>query len=854
MASKRKPVCVIVAGMHRSGTSALTRVLSLLGCALPSTLLAANFTNETGHWEPQRIQEFNDRLLASAGCAWDDWTPVPQDWFDSLEANARKEEAAELFKAEYGSAPLTVFKDPRVCRLLPFWLSVLDDLGIEPVVAIPVRHPLEVARSLAIRDLSDAHYNRLLWLRHVADAERYTRDRRRYFCSYDDLLESWSAVVSRMGDALGVKWPRMSAQAVEEIDAFLKPQLRHHSLNPRLLDDDRTEPEWLRTTYAVAARWASEGEDAEGKAQLDRISSAMDEAGASFGILALRGKAAMTRVREIEAELAHTRLERDELSSRFEALAIVLGDSRQEVAGLQGQNATSQSLADHVSNALAEANARAEAARSEVDAVRSEADALVLELQEAKARAEEARSETDAMETALKNAGTRSDAARVEADALIAALDEANARADAACVEVETLNSALQEASAGGDAARSEMESLTEALTEANTRGAAARAEVEVLLVELETATVRASAARSEADALIAALDEANKSADAAQADAAEARSEAARDADALASANELSAQALSRAEETLKLREAELAQLAAELSLGRDTLASAMKDMESDRTTSGDLHGQIAGLVSKLREAEVELGDRTKAIASMQLALDVSDERRGELEIEKDQSEQMVRALKSNIDLLLEDAEERDQIRKQLGAAEEELSVLTERLASMEADLAQSTSALRQRSAEADDAYGELERVRDLLHTETNDKARLERAAEGLKANISLLMSDLSERDGEVARIRSEAEQFRTTIQAGQKRLNELFVESQITVENLVRGITLEPTPLFQSRRTSMRKKAQLIREAGVVDPDWYRSAYPDIQESGLDPVEHFIAKGYLEGRRPKR
>ena len=823
MASKRKPVCVIVAGMHRSGTSALTRVLSLLGCSLPSTLLSANPTNEAGHWEPLHIQQFNDRLLESAGCAWDDWTAVPQDWFDSLAADAFRVEAAELFKAEFGGAPLTVFKDPRVCRLMPFWLGVLKDLDIEPVVAIPVRHPLEVAKSLAVRDLSDPHHNRLLWLRHVLDTERYTRGVRRFYMSYDDLLESWSSVVSRMGEALDVKWPRMSAQTIEEVEAFLKPQLRHHRLNDQLLGEDRTETEWLRTAYAVVARWASQGEDAEGAAQLDRITAVMDEAGASFGVLALRGRMAMSRVRELELELDDMRRQRDDVGTLHHNLSIVVRDLQEETAALKGQIATSGASADEAADALIQANAKSDAAEAEVgtlkaalaeaadtaaalgeakaasearivemeaelarvqqehDALTSAADANQQGVAELQAQLAGMRSLADQASAALEEANTRSEAIRADADARVAAQTEATQ------VEVEALNAALAEATASRDAARAEIEALTESL------GAAAR-NAEGYSIANEAAKAHAASieaelnqARGESEALTAALDEKQQ------------------------------------AIESLQERFDAARSLA-------DDVSSALEEAR----TRGDAARDEANALA------IELG---KAVHEREV-----------LEAERDQHGQMVKTLKSNIGALLEDSKEAAVIRDRLVAAEDELSDLTRRLAGAEAELTQSTSALRQRGAEADDAYKELERLRDLLQAEVGDKARMERAVDGLKANLSLLMSDIEERDAEVARVRSEAEGFRVAVQAGQMRLNDLVAQSQIAVESLVRGIASQPAPLFQTRQTTLRQRAQLIRDAGIVDPDWYRSAYPEVEKNGEDPVDHFVTKGYFEGRRPKR
>ena len=55
MSTQRR--AVIVLGMHRSGTSALTRVISLLGADLPSSLMPANLSNEAGFFEFERSSD-----------------------------------------------------------------------------------------------------------------------------------------------------------------------------------------------------------------------------------------------------------------------------------------------------------------------------------------------------------------------------------------------------------------------------------------------------------------------------------------------------------------------------------------------------------------------------------------------------------------------------------------------------------------------------------------------------------------------------------------------------------------------------------------------------------------------------
>ena len=60
-------ICLLVLGMHRSGTSAVTRVLSIAGAKLPASLMGPGRGNEVGHWESDALATYNDELLAQLG-------------------------------------------------------------------------------------------------------------------------------------------------------------------------------------------------------------------------------------------------------------------------------------------------------------------------------------------------------------------------------------------------------------------------------------------------------------------------------------------------------------------------------------------------------------------------------------------------------------------------------------------------------------------------------------------------------------------------------------------------------------------------------------------------------------------
>jgi hypothetical protein len=66
-----------VLGMHRSGTSAVTRALNLLGLTVcpPADLIGAHATNPTGHWESRTLVECNNAVLLAAGAR--SWCPPP---------------------------------------------------------------------------------------------------------------------------------------------------------------------------------------------------------------------------------------------------------------------------------------------------------------------------------------------------------------------------------------------------------------------------------------------------------------------------------------------------------------------------------------------------------------------------------------------------------------------------------------------------------------------------------------------------------------------------------------------------------------------------------------------------------
>lgn len=224
---------ILVLGMHRSGTSALTRVIGHLGAALPLDPMPETVDNPRGYWESRSIARFNNRLLESAGTRWNGDGPLPPGWFADPARAADRAEAAALLESAFGGAPVLVLKDPRLCRLLPFWREVLEAGAIEPLAVVALRDPGEVARSLQAR-LGDAAFRPaavaalerglLLWLRYVLEAESWSRDMPRTVIDYPSLVADWRTSVGTLVELASL--PAIDAGAAAAIDGFLAPGLR----------------------------------------------------------------------------------------------------------------------------------------------------------------------------------------------------------------------------------------------------------------------------------------------------------------------------------------------------------------------------------------------------------------------------------------------------------------------------------------------------------------------------------------------------------------------------------------------------------------------------------------------------
>ena len=310
---------VVVVGMHRSGTSAVTGAIGALGFNLVSTedRLTPHDSNPE-HWESLSILQHNDAILAHLGGTWDA-PPQLQDGWEVEGGLPDQSAASELLAAAYPDPGPSVWKDPRVCLLLPYWRRVLRT----PMAAVLVwRDPLAVARSLRHRDGMPLPYGVALWERYNRSAIANLARTDVYVLNYDAMIEDPATSLSGLTswlESLGT-FGGMPPWDYEGALSVVRGNLRHESSSPT--DDDHVVlDEQHRLVEYLSELAGHHGE-------LPQLSG--NESPWTHAILDARRSLSVLELRELERRLEHSNAERDWFAS-------ALADTRSDLADAHGQ-------------------------------------------------------------------------------------------------------------------------------------------------------------------------------------------------------------------------------------------------------------------------------------------------------------------------------------------------------------------------------------------------------------------------------------------------------------------------------------------------------------------------------------
>src|SRR5947207_640602 len=226
-AIQRRPI-VLVLGMHRSGTSLCSHILSALGVDMADDV-GANRGNERGHWERWEIVEFHDRILGLFnrdyfGRFHDFALPVAW-WADPRVAQIRREIVAFLEQRMDDS--YFGFKDPRTVRLMPMWHQIINELKLAPKIILCLRSPAQVARSLNVRDAISLDIAEYRWLSYTVDFFRYTKSAEICTIEYESWFEDPGLNLKKLRNFLDLPQDRGEFDTDRGITDLVRHEFRH---------------------------------------------------------------------------------------------------------------------------------------------------------------------------------------------------------------------------------------------------------------------------------------------------------------------------------------------------------------------------------------------------------------------------------------------------------------------------------------------------------------------------------------------------------------------------------------------------------------------------------------------------
>jgi hypothetical protein len=231
-AGQRASTQLIVAGMHRSGTSLTASFLDRAGVVMGDQLLAADHLNQRGYFEDESFLQLQQKLFNSSCIqdeeGWADWGWTVSERFDRNLFGTIQDPAQALVKAGCDRWPLWGWKDPRTTLLLDFWDAILPNSYYVLVYRFPWdvvdsilrgRHPVFVQRpDYALRVC-------MFYNQHLLNFYERNRDRC-LLCSTNTLVQQPSQLIRAIAQKFNLDLTQNpSCPSLSEIDQIFEASL-----------------------------------------------------------------------------------------------------------------------------------------------------------------------------------------------------------------------------------------------------------------------------------------------------------------------------------------------------------------------------------------------------------------------------------------------------------------------------------------------------------------------------------------------------------------------------------------------------------------------------------------------------
>jgi hypothetical protein len=216
------PRPLVVAGMHRSGTSLAASLVQAAGVDVGERLLEPDPANPLGYFEDTGFLALQQRMLTDSTPADDgghrDWGWTESERLDPERFSLYREEATALIEARRRQARPWGWKDPRTTLALDFWDKLLGDA----FYLLVYRYPWDVADSMQRLGtevfLRNPEYAYRIWAfynRNLLEFHRQHRERS-LLVSVNALMRSPERFRILLAERLGLDLPEERLREIVE--------------------------------------------------------------------------------------------------------------------------------------------------------------------------------------------------------------------------------------------------------------------------------------------------------------------------------------------------------------------------------------------------------------------------------------------------------------------------------------------------------------------------------------------------------------------------------------------------------------------------------------------------------------
>ena len=317
-----EPQVVCILGMHRSGTSLISRIVSLLGVYLGSedNLMRPARDNPRGYWENQQLTDINDEIITRLGGSWHELPAFSANWESAPGLADIRQKARVFLQKEFASASFWGWKDPRTCLTLPFWQNLVPRLRF----IICLRNPVDVARSLEHRNGFSFEKSDYLWLSYVKSALEHTAGQPRLFLFYEDVMAAWPYELERLKNFLEQSHFAEQPEIQRAIEESIDTELHHHRTSTAESVDDPSVSFYAKALYMLLRGYHPSRAESDSLEPRQGFLEAIDRF-SLFALSALNEKKTLTqRVPELEHQVSQLITEKSALLGQSSQLQTAL--------------------------------------------------------------------------------------------------------------------------------------------------------------------------------------------------------------------------------------------------------------------------------------------------------------------------------------------------------------------------------------------------------------------------------------------------------------------------------------------------------------------------------------------------